>query len=119
MEKGIPENGGASRRGSQEGLRAYSNNLPYCGRLQSPIPALSAKNVLKRSDNHASGRFLAWGLGLELFARPHNDPVIRIGSKLFLVCRPAEGVPGMFLGFSFFYSLSGLPDIIEPVVEQL
>jgi len=27
-------------------LRAYPNNLFYCGRLQSPMPALSAKNVL-------------------------------------------------------------------------
>jgi hypothetical protein len=28
------------------GLRAYPNNRLYCGRLQSPMPALSAKNVL-------------------------------------------------------------------------
>ena len=28
------------------GLRAYPNNPLYCGRLQSPMPALSAKNVL-------------------------------------------------------------------------
>jgi hypothetical protein len=27
-------------------LRAYPNNPLYCGRLQSPMPALSAKNVL-------------------------------------------------------------------------
>jgi len=27
-------------------LRAYPNNPLYCGRLQSPKPALSAKNVL-------------------------------------------------------------------------
>jgi len=28
------------------GFRAYPNNPLYCGRLQSPMPALSAKNVL-------------------------------------------------------------------------
>jgi hypothetical protein len=28
------------------GIRAYPNNPLYCGRLQSPMPALSAKNVL-------------------------------------------------------------------------
>jgi len=27
-------------------LRTYPNNPLYCGRLQSPMPALSAKNVL-------------------------------------------------------------------------
>jgi len=27
-------------------IRAYPNNPLYCGRLQSPMPALSAKNVL-------------------------------------------------------------------------
>ena len=27
-------------------LSAYPYNLLYCGRLQSPMPALSAKNVL-------------------------------------------------------------------------
>jgi len=27
-------------------LRAYPNNPLYCGRLQGPMPALSAKNVL-------------------------------------------------------------------------
>jgi len=27
-------------------LRAYPNNPLYCGRLQSPMPALSTKNVL-------------------------------------------------------------------------
>jgi hypothetical protein len=27
-------------------LRAYPNNPLYCGQLQSPMPALSAKNVL-------------------------------------------------------------------------
>jgi len=27
-------------------FRAYPNNPLYCGRLQSPMPALSAKNVL-------------------------------------------------------------------------
>jgi hypothetical protein len=28
------------------GSRAYPDNPIYCGRLQSPMPALSAKNVL-------------------------------------------------------------------------
>jgi len=30
----------------QKGLRAYPTNPLYCGQLQSPMPALSAKNVL-------------------------------------------------------------------------
>jgi len=31
---------------SEQLFRAYPNNPLYCGRLQSPMPALSAKNVL-------------------------------------------------------------------------
>ncbi len=34
------------RVGDKIHLRAYPNNPLYCGRLQSPMPALSAKNVL-------------------------------------------------------------------------
>ncbi len=33
-------------RNPKQILRAYPNNPLYCGRLQSPMPALSAKNVL-------------------------------------------------------------------------
>ncbi|MFZ2148456.1 MAG: hypothetical protein WAV28_14670 [Sedimentisphaerales bacterium] len=61
-------------------LRAYPNNPPYCGLLQSPMPALSVKKCSQRGENHAWRAFLACRLGLELFARPHNDPVIRISS---------------------------------------
>ncbi len=60
-------------------FRAYPNNPLYCGRLQSPMPALSAKNVLD-VEKPCLRAFLACRLGLELFARPHNDPAIRISS---------------------------------------
>jgi len=43
------------------------------------MPALSAKNVLNVEKMHLRA-FLACRPGLELFARPHNDPVIRISS---------------------------------------
>jgi hypothetical protein len=56
----------------------------------SPMPALSVKKRSQRGENHAWGgspaggqAFLSCRLGLELFARPHNDPVIRIGSYSF------------------------------------
>ncbi len=42
-EDAVRKEGGAS---PTIGLRAYPNNPLYCGRLQSPMPALSAKNVL-------------------------------------------------------------------------
>jgi len=61
-------------------LRAYPNNPLYCGQLQSPMPALSVKKCSQRGENHFWRAFLACRLGLELFARPHNDPVIRISS---------------------------------------
>jgi hypothetical protein len=38
-------------------FRAYLNNLLYCGRLQSPMPALSAKNVLTVEQTTPSGVF--------------------------------------------------------------
>jgi hypothetical protein len=38
-------------------FKAYPNNPLYCGRLQSPMPALSAKNVLNVEKNHASEPF--------------------------------------------------------------
>ena len=44
------------------------------------MPALSAKNVLNVEKTRLRA-FFACRLGLELFARPHNDPVIRISSK--------------------------------------
>ncbi len=72
--------GCAQDKADKSGLRAYPNNPLYCGRLQSPMPALSAKNVLNVEKTHLRA-FLACRLGLELFARPHNDPVIRISSK--------------------------------------
>jgi hypothetical protein len=34
------------REDTKSVLRAYPNNPLYCGRLQSPMPALSAKNVI-------------------------------------------------------------------------
>jgi len=53
----------------------------------SPMPALSAKKRSQRGENHFWRAFLACRLGLsaghltvELFARPHNDPAIRISS---------------------------------------
>jgi len=49
------------------------------------MPALSVKKRSQRGENHAWRAFLACILGLELFARPHNDPVIRISSKYFRV----------------------------------
>jgi len=66
-------------------LRAYPNNLLYCGRLQSPMPALSVKKRSQRGENHFWRAFLACRLGLELFARPHNETVIRISSKQLAV----------------------------------
>jgi hypothetical protein len=63
------------------GLRAYPNNPTYCDRLQSPMPALSPKNVLTVPQSHASGHFWPAALASNFFARPHNSPVIRIGSK--------------------------------------
>jgi len=65
---------------SQVELRAYPNNPLYCGRLQSLMPALSVKKCSQRGENHIWLAFLACRLGFELFARPHNDPVIRISS---------------------------------------
>jgi hypothetical protein len=38
-------------------LRAYPNNPLYCGRLQSPMPALSAKNVLNVEKTTSSEHF--------------------------------------------------------------
>jgi len=38
-------------------LRAYPNNPLYCGRLQSPMPALSAKNVLNVQQSTLPGVF--------------------------------------------------------------
>jgi len=38
--------GGEVEEGDAGVLRAYPNNPLYCGRLQSPMPVLSAKNVL-------------------------------------------------------------------------
>jgi len=46
------------------------------------MPALSVKKRSQRGENHFWRAFLACRLGLELFARPHNDLVIRISSKL-------------------------------------
>jgi hypothetical protein len=51
-------------------LRAYPNNPLYCGRLQSPMPALSAKNVLNVEKTTPPSIF-----GLPPW------PVIRISSK--------------------------------------
>ncbi len=45
-------------------LRAYPNNLLYYGRLQSPIPALSAKNGLTVEQTTPSGVFGLGALGL-------------------------------------------------------
>ena len=61
-------------------LRAYPNNPLYCIRLQSQMPALSAKTVLNVEKTTSGEHFWRVRLGLELFARPHNDPVIRISS---------------------------------------
>ena len=61
-------------------LRAYPNNLIYCGRLQSTMESVVGQKRPQRGVNHASGHFRRVRLGLELFARPHNDEVIRIGS---------------------------------------
>jgi len=47
------------------------------------MPALSVKKRSQRVANHAWRAFLACRLGLGLFARPHNETVIRIGSYLF------------------------------------
>ena len=66
-------------------LRAYPNNPLYCGRLQSPMPTLSVKKCSQRGANHFWRAFLACRLGLGLFARPHNDPVIGISSKSALM----------------------------------
>jgi len=44
------------------------------------MPALSVKKRSQRGENHFWRAFLACRLGLGLFARPHNDPVIRINS---------------------------------------
>ena len=63
-------------------LRTYLNNPLYFVRLQSPMPALSEKKRSQRVANHAWRAFLTCRLGLGLFARPHNDPVVRIGSSI-------------------------------------
>ena len=52
------------------------------------MPALSVKKRSQRGENHFWRAFLACRLGLGLFARPHNDPVIRISSKYFLAMNP-------------------------------
>jgi hypothetical protein len=39
------------------GIRAYPNNPLYCGRLQSLMPVLSAKNVLTVASTMPSGIF--------------------------------------------------------------
>ena len=44
------------------------------------MPVLSMKKRSQRGANHAWRAFLACRLGLELFARPHNETVIRIPS---------------------------------------
>jgi len=44
--------------------------------------ALSVKKRSQRGENHAWRVFLNCRLGLELFARPHNEAVIRISSKI-------------------------------------
>jgi len=65
-------------------LRDYPNNPLYCSRLQSPMPALSAKNVLNVEKTTPGEHFWPAALtsnsaiGGQVFARPHNDPVIRI-----------------------------------------
>ncbi len=46
----------------------------------SPMAALSVKKRSQRGENHFWRAFLACRLGLELFARPHNETVIRISS---------------------------------------
>ncbi len=68
------------RLGEVRSIRTYPNNPLYCVRLQSPMPALSVKKRSQRGENHFWRAFLACRLGLGLFARPHNDPAIRIGS---------------------------------------
>jgi len=47
-----------------EGIRAYPNNPLYCGRLQSPMPALSAKNVLNVEKTTLPSIFGACALAL-------------------------------------------------------
>jgi hypothetical protein len=42
---------------------------------------LSVKKRSQRGENHAWRAFLACRLGLGLFARPHNETVIRISSN--------------------------------------
>jgi hypothetical protein len=41
----------------QPQLRAYPNNPLYCGRLQSPMPALSGQKCSQRGENHVSEHF--------------------------------------------------------------
>jgi hypothetical protein len=63
------------------GFRAYPNNPLYCGRLQSPMPALSAKNVLNVEKTTPPSIFgLPPWPSRYIGTRPHNDPVIRISS---------------------------------------
>jgi len=60
------------------------------------MPALSVKKCSQRGENHFWRAFLACRLGLELFARPHNETVIRISSKTdtrdYLIRIPAISV---------------------------
>ena len=55
--------------GGRDDLRHSNKTMIYCGRLQSPGPALSAENVLN-VPQHASGPFppaaLALGFSLDL-----------------------------------------------------
>jgi hypothetical protein len=54
-------------------FRAYPNNPLYCGRLQSPMPALSAKNVLNAEKTTSGEHFwpavLASNFSLGLITR--------------------------------------------------
>ncbi len=60
-------------------IRAYPNNPLYP--QGKPDACVVGQKCSRRGENHFWRAFLACRLGLELFARPHNDPVIRISSK--------------------------------------
>jgi hypothetical protein len=55
--------------------------------------ALSVQKRSQRGENHAWRAFLTCRLGLELFARPHNETIIRISSLSVMSGRqlPAKG----------------------------
>jgi hypothetical protein len=48
-------------------LRAYPNNLLYYGRLQSPMPALSAKNVLSVEKTTSGEHFWPAALAFPIY----------------------------------------------------